>query len=86
MDDVFEVVDPRGDKHGEHLDFTIHDGTATIPARISGPAMQILADDTGYTPVEVFKANQKKIRTAAYKARRFNPTLAMVVLGTRDFS
>jgi hypothetical protein len=86
MEDIFEVSDPHDDVHDGHVNFTIHDGAKTIPARISGPAMRILANDSGVSPVEVFKANQRRIRTAAYKVRRFNPTLAIVVLGSGDFS
>ncbi len=61
-------------------------GAARIPGRISSAAMLILADDSGYSPTEVFTANQAKIRSAACKSRRFNPQLAMVLLGVNDFS
>jgi hypothetical protein len=86
MEDNFEVSDPHNDARDGHVNFTIHDGATKIPARISGQAMRILADDSGFSPVEVFKANQRRIRTAAYKVRRFYPTLAIVVLGSGDFS
>lgn len=86
MDTTFDVADPRDDARGEYLSFTIRDGTTMIPGRISGPAMQILGDDSGYSAAEVFSANKAKIRTAAFKSRLFNPTLLVVVLGTADFS
>ncbi|MGF6772370.1 hypothetical protein P3T18_004858 [Paraburkholderia sp. GAS199] len=86
MEQVFDIADPRDDTPSGHLSFTIHDGTATIPARISAHAMQILRDDTGNSPSDVFRANKSKIRLAAYKSRRANPRLAMIVLGTGDFS
>jgi hypothetical protein len=31
--------------------------------------MRIAADDSGYSPTEVFTANQAKIRPAAFKSR-----------------
>ncbi|RFU44997.1 hypothetical protein [Paraburkholderia sp. DHOC27] len=86
MQDAFDIADPRDDDRGGYLNFTIHDGTATIPGRISASAMRILMDATNYSPVEVFQANKMRIRSAAYKSRRQNPTLAMVMLGTVDFS
>lgn len=86
MENLFAVTDPRDDARGGDLNFTIHDGAATIPGRISRAAMRILADDSGYSPTEVFAANQSKIRSAAYKSRRFNPRLAMILLSVNDFS
>lgn len=86
MDTTFEVADPHDDAHGDYLSFMIRDGTRMIPGRISGPAMQILGNDSGYSAAEIFSANKAKIRTAAYKSRRFNPTLLVVVLGIADFS
>jgi hypothetical protein len=86
MENIFAVADPRDDARGGHLNFTIHDGAATIPGRISSAAMRILADDSGFSPTEVFTANQAKIRSAAYTSRRFNPQLAMVLLSVNDFS
>jgi hypothetical protein len=86
VEKTFEVSNPSDDTRDGHLNFTIQDGAETIPARISGQAMRILRDDSGFSAVEVFRANHNKIRTAAYKVRRFNPTLAIILLGTGDFS
>jgi len=86
MNNLFAVSDPRDDTRSGSLNFTIHDGTATIPGRISSAAMRILGDDSGCSPTEVFTANQAKIRSAAYKAWHFNPHMAMVLLSVNDFS
>ncbi|HZZ10789.1 MAG TPA: hypothetical protein VFE79_08845 [Paraburkholderia sp.] len=86
MDHAFDIADPRQDERGDYLNFTIRDGATLIPGRISGPAMRILASGSGHSASEVFSANKSKIRSAAYKSRRFNPTLAMIFLGTGDFS
>lgn len=86
MEDIFSVSDPLDDARDGHLNFTIHDGAASIPGRISSAAMRILTDDSGRSPIEVFSANRAKIRSAAYKSRRVNPRMAMVLLGVNDFS
>jgi hypothetical protein len=86
MEQHFAVTDPHDDARSGNLNFTIRDGAATIPGRISSAAMQILRDDSGFTPTEVFRANKSKIRTAAYKARLFHPQMATVLLGVNDFS
>ncbi|MDE1179227.1 hypothetical protein [Paraburkholderia sp.] len=86
MENRFDITDPRDDPRGGYLSFTILDGATEIPGRISTPAMRILADDSNNSPTGVFAANKAKIRAAAYKFRRFNPGLPMIVLGARDFS
>jgi hypothetical protein len=86
MEHLFAVTDPRNDVQRGYLNFTIQDGAQTIPGRISSAAMRILGDDSGYSPTEIFIANKSKIRSAAYKARRFNPHMAIVLLSVNDFS
>lgn len=86
MEQHFAVTDPRDDARSGNLIFTVRDGATTIPGRISSAAMQILRDDSGFTPAEVFTANKARIRTAAYKVRLFHPQMATVVLGVSDFS
>lgn len=86
MENLFAVTDPRGDARDGYLNFTIHDGAAEVPGHISSAAMLILADDSGCSPTELFTANQAKIRSAAYKARRVSHQLEMVLLGVSDFS
>jgi hypothetical protein len=86
MEHLFAVTDPHNDVQRGYLNFTIHDGDVKIPGRISSAAMRVLADDSGYSPTEIFIANRSKIRSAAYKARRFHPHMAIVLLSVNDFS
>jgi hypothetical protein len=86
MESEFAIADPRDDTRGGHLNFTIHDGTAKIPGRISSAAMRLLADNPHDSPTDVFNANKSKIRLAAYKSRRFNPRLPLILLSLSDFT
>jgi len=86
MDDSFKISDLKKDVTGDYLSFDVIDGDRTIPARLSGAAVRILAGTDSYDSEEVFKANNYKIREAAFRSMRANPDASIVLLGEGDFS
>jgi len=85
MDEKFQVVDPEFKTTGDYVSFTIVDGDRRVPARISRTALAVLDQGNNNEPAAVFERHMETIRSAAYKMRRVNPTLAMIFLATHDF-
>lgn len=85
MDEKFQVVEPVFKTTGDYVSFTIVDGDGRVPARISRSALAVLDQGNNNEPAAVFEAHMETIRSAAYKMRRVNPTLAMIFLATNDF-
>ena len=86
MDDSFKISDLKKDVAGDYLSFDVIDGDRTIPARLSETALRILAGTDSYDSEEVFKANNYKIREAAFRSIRANPDASIVLLDEVDFS
>jgi hypothetical protein len=86
MEDTFQISNPSDKSLGDYLSFTIADRDGTLPARISGTAIRKLAGVERYDSAAVFMANKEKIREVAYKHRRVNPGLAVIMLSEIDFS
>ncbi|SCU75568.1 conserved hypothetical protein [Cupriavidus necator] len=86
MGDNFQITAPLRHSTGDFLSFTILDGDAKIPARISGTAIALLDRDRATNdPMGVFEANKDRIRKAAFDMRRMNPTLGLIALGSNNF-
>jgi hypothetical protein len=86
MEDSFQITDVSEVTTGDYISFEISDREGKVPARISGTALAVLGEsDRAAKLLDVFTAHREKIRAAAYKSRRANPTLAMVLLGASDF-
>lgn len=86
MDNSFKISDLKTDVIGDYLSFDVIDGERTIPARLSATALRILAGTDSYDSEEIFKANNYKIREAAFRSMRANPDASIVLLGEADFS
>lgn len=86
MEDSFQITEVSDVTTGDYISFVIADRDGTVPARISGTAIGILAGQDQFARrLDVFNVHREKIREAAYKSRRANPTLAMILLGANDF-
>ncbi|SKC78562.1 hypothetical protein SAMN05445504_2424 [Burkholderia sp. CF099] len=83
---AFEIADVSDVTTGDHISFIIKDRDGQVPARISGTALAVLSgNEIHASRLDVFNAHIDRIRHAAYKSRRSNPTLAMILLGAADF-
>jgi hypothetical protein len=86
MEDSFQIAEVSDVTTGDYISFVISDRDGKVPARISGSALGVLAGGQRFAQrLDIFNAHRERIRTAAFKSRRANPTLAIVLLGVNDF-
>jgi len=85
MDNGFRISDPAQETIGDYLMFTVMDGEARVPARISRTALAEMDTSRTGDYYAVFAANREWIREAAFLVRRVNPTLDLVALGSLNF-
>ncbi|MFS8931313.1 GTP pyrophosphokinase [Cupriavidus taiwanensis] len=87
IDERFKITGPIRHSTGDFLSFTIVDGETKIPGRISGTALAILdRDKSTVDPVGVYQDHLGRIRQEAFKMRRVNPSLDVIVLGSNNFT
>lgn len=85
IEKTFQIVDPVIVTKGDYVIFTIKDGEKTFPAQISGTALAVLDKSQALTPLDAFHAHHDRIRDAAYKMRRANPSLDVILLSAGNF-
>ncbi len=86
MEQSFQITDVSDVTTGDYISFVVRDRDGNVPARITGTALGVLAGSEHFAKrLDIFQTHAEKIREAAYKSRRANPTLAMVLLGATDF-
>jgi hypothetical protein len=86
MEDSFQIAEVSDVTTGDYVSFVIADRDGRVPARISGSALGVLAGEQQFAErLEIFNAHRERIRAAAFKSRRANATLAMVLLAAADF-
>jgi len=85
MEDTFQISDPAQDPAtGDYLTFTIDDNGQKVAGRVSNTVIAELKKGRAMEDVAAFKEGREAIRAAAYRKRRVNPGLDLIVVSTYD--
>ncbi len=82
----FRITALKRDIDGDYVSFDVVDGETTVPACLSATALRILAGTESYDSEDVFIINSHKIRKAAFRSMRANPSKSSILLGRVDFT
>jgi hypothetical protein len=80
----FSISNARVPILGDYVAFKIHDKEATLPAKISRPALAVLGGGSLESDIRIFELHKEKIRVAAYQKYVAHPGSREVSLCSDD--